>query len=514
MSGAAASPPPAQAEGAEGGAGGGAAQTAAQTAAGGRIFFSQAGRSLIEEDQLELTSVGVDIGSATSHLLVSLLVLERMDTRYVVVERRVRFESEILLTPYARSDEIDAGALGAFIAAQYSAAGLTPEDIDTGALILTGVAARRSNARAIGELFAAEAGKFVAVSAGDGLETLMAAHGSGAAALSAQGDPVMNIDVGGGTTKIALCENGDVVARTALDVGARLVAFDAGGRIVRLEPFGARHLAAAGIEVGPGDTLDADARVRLAEMMAGRVMDAVAGRDVEGYMRLPALPAAAAPPRVVVSGGASEYLSGGTGPGDDLGAELAAALGRRLAEWAAEVLPARQRIRATVVGASQYSVQVSGSTIFLDPEGALPLRNLAVIAPRLELCDKVDAGAVADAVREALGRMDLDDGTTPVAVAVPWQGSAFYDRLRALGAGIVAGLAPVLGAGHPLVLVVDGDVGGLLGMQIRSEEAVAGPIVSIDGIALNEFDFIDIGAVIRATGAAPVVVKSLLFPSA
>ncbi|MHA6344365.1 ethanolamine ammonia-lyase reactivating factor EutA [Roseivivax sp. CAU 1761] len=481
---------------------------------GGRIFFSQAGRSLIEEDQLELTSVGVDIGSSTSHLLVSTLVLERMDTRYVVVERRVRFESEILLTPYAGSDEIDADALGAFIAAQYDAAGLTPEDIDTGALILTGVAARRSNARAIGELFAAEAGKFVAVSAGDGLETLMAAHGSGAAALSVQGGPVMNIDVGGGTTKIALCADGEVVARTALDVGARLVAFDAEGRIVRLEPFGARHLHAAGIDAGAGDRLDAAARARLAETMAGRVMDAVAGHAVEGYMRLPALPAVPAPPRVVVSGGASEYLSGGTGPGDDLGAELATALGRRLQDWAAEILPARQRIRATVVGASQYSVQVSGSTIFLDPEGTLPLRNLAVIAPRLDLGDAVDEGAVAEAVQEALSRMELDDGAKPVAVAVPWQGSALYGRLKALGAGIVAGFAPVLAAGHPLVLVVDGDVGGLLGMQIRSEEAVPGAIVSIDGIALDEFDFIDIGAVIRATGAAPVVVKSLLFPSA
>ncbi len=481
--------------------------------AGGRVFFSQAGRSLIEEDQLELTSVGVDIGSSTSHLLVSTLVLERMDTRYVVVERNLRFESEILLTPYRGNDEIDAGALGSFIAAQYRAAGLTAEEIDTGALILTGVAARRSNARAIGELFAAEAGKFVAVSAGDGLETLMAAHGSGAAALSARGGPVLNIDVGGGTTKIALCEDGEVVARTALDVGARLVAFGGDGRIVRLEPFGARHLAAAGIAAGQGDRLAPGDRARLAEAMADLVLRAAAGEAVEGYLRLPPLSAPPAPPRVVLSGGASEYLAGGTGPGDDLGAELAAALGRRLTEWAAAMEPARQRIRATVVGASQYSVQVSGSTIFLDPEGTLPLRNLAVIAPRLDLPETVSEQAVAEAVAEALQRMELADGARPVAVAVPWQGSALYGRLKALGRGLVVGMAPVIAAGQPLVLVVDGDVGGLLGMQIRSEERVPVPIVSIDGIALGEFDFIDIGEVIRATGAAPVVVKSLLFPS-
>ena len=243
----------------------------AEAEAGGRVFFSQAGRSLIEEDQLELTSVGVDIGSSTSHLLISTLLLDRMDTRYVVVDRQVRFESEILLTPYAGTDEIDAGALGAFIAAQYQAAGLDPDEIDTGALIMTGVAARRSNARAIADLFAAQAGRFVAVSAGDGLETLMAAHGSGAVSLSGQGGPVVNIDIGGGTTKIALCEGGAVAARTALDVGARLLAFDADGRIVRLEPYGARHLAEAGLTAGLGDRLDeAQRRAHLPEIIAGR----------------------------------------------------------------------------------------------------------------------------------------------------------------------------------------------------------------------------------------------------
>jgi len=478
----------------------------AEAEAGGRVFFSQAGRSLIEEDQLELTSVGVDIGSSTSHLLISTLLLDRMDTRYVVVDRQVRFESEILLTPYAGTDEIDAAALGAFIAAQYQAAGLDPDGIDTGALIMTGVAARRRNARAIADLFAAQAGRFVAVSAGDGLETLMAAHGSGAVSLSGQGGPVVNIDIGGGTTKIALCEGGAVAARTALDVGARLLAFDADGRIVRLEPYGARHLAEAGLTAGLGDRLDE------AGVMADRVMEALGGGAVKGYLRLPPLGSVTAP-RVVLSGGASEYLSGAAGPGDDLGPDLAQALQARLAPWAASIEPARQRIRATVVGASQYSVQVSGSTIFLDPEDSLPLRDLAVIAPRLTLPETIDPDAVAAAVTEALLRMELGDGARPVAVAVPWQGSALYGRLRALGAGLVAGMAPVLACGHPLVLVVDGDVGGLLGMQIRSEEAVPVPIVSIDGINLAEFDFIDIGAVIRATGAAPVVVKSLLFPS-
>jgi len=484
-----------------------------ETDDGGRIHFSSAGRSLIEEDQIELTSVGVDIGSSTSHLLVSTIMLERMDTRYVVTGREVQFESEILLTPYADGNTIDAEALAAFIEAQYAAAGLSSEDIDTGALILTGVAARRTNARAIGEIFAAQAGKFVAVSAGDALETLMAAHGSGAVALSERLGTVLNIDVGGGTTKIALCRDGDIISRTALDAGARLIVTDADGRITRLEPFGARYLSDVGAEIGLGDVLPADIRNKIAKQMAAAIISAARGEEVSDFMRLAPLAEAPTSGQIVFSGGVSEFLDSSGGNTDDLGPELAPALASLVKEHAFQVSPARQGIRATVVGASQYTVQVSGSTIYLDPDDTLPLRNLAVIAPTVVLGDEIDAQEVAAAIKDALARLDLQDGETPVAVAVPWTGSASYARLRALGNGLVTGLTTILEKGHPLVIVSEGDIGGLIGMQCRSEENCPGAIVSIDGIALSEFDFIDIGEVLRSTGATPVVVKSLLFPT-
>src|SRR5712692_7621289 len=150
-----------------------------EEAEGGRIFFSSTGRSLVEEDEIVVLSVGVDIGSSTSHLVFSRIVLERLDSRYVVTTREAFYQSDILLTPYAVEEEIDAQALGAFIERQYREANVDPD-----ALILTGVAVRRRNARRIGELFAHQAGKMVAVSAGDSLETVMAAHGSGAVARS------------------------------------------------------------------------------------------------------------------------------------------------------------------------------------------------------------------------------------------------------------------------------------------------------------------------------------------
>src|SRR5689334_6512006 len=220
---------------------------------GGRIFFSNTGRTFGEEDELCVLSVGVDIGSSTSHLVFSRIVLERLDSRYVVTERESFYQSDILLTPYAAEDTIDADALGAFIERQYRDAKVDPDEIDAGALILTGVAVRRRNARRIGELFARQAGRLVAVSAGDSLEAVMAAYGSGAAARSIRnGAPVMNIDVGGGTSKIAVCQDGKVLDVTAIDVGARLVVLDGESRIVRLEEAGRRFGADLGLTLDVG----------------------------------------------------------------------------------------------------------------------------------------------------------------------------------------------------------------------------------------------------------------------
>ncbi|NDA19048.1 MAG: ethanolamine utilization protein EutA, partial [Alphaproteobacteria bacterium] len=226
---------------------------------GGRVFFSSAERSLIEEDEIILKTVGVDIGSATSHILFSEIYLERLDTRYIVSKREIIHRSEILLTPYSHEQDIDKDRLGQFFDKQFKLAGLAPDDIDTGALILTGVAVRRRNARAIGELFAAQSGKFVSVSAGDGLEAIMAGHGSGAVGLTGGADNdrsmVLNIDIGGGTTKLAACGGGEVKHCSAIDAGARLVTFDQQNIITHIEPFGQKYLLLAGLDLRVGDPI-------------------------------------------------------------------------------------------------------------------------------------------------------------------------------------------------------------------------------------------------------------------
>jgi ethanolamine utilization protein EutA len=487
--------------------------------AGGRIFFSSVRRSLEEEDEIKLTSVGVDIGSSTSHLAFSRLTLERLDNRYVVAAREVFFESEVLLTPYANDATIDADVLRTFVARQYALAGVTPDAIDTGALILTGVAVRRANARAIGELFAAQAGRFVAVTAGDALEATLAAHGSGAVARSIrESSRVLNLDIGGGTSKLAVCNLGRVVEATAIDVGARIVAFDARGRVIRIEDAGRRFADEAAADLAIGSVPSVEGVARMVECMADRLFEAASSASLSAgtraLLRLDPLANERAPDVVTFSGGVSEYVYGRESLAfGDLGPALASAALDRVKRWGPRVAVPDQGIRATVVGASQYTVQVSGSTIFVEPRDALPLRNVPTITPLLHLeGDVLDAGAIAHAVRQALLRMDLAAGERPVAVCYRFEGSATFARLDAFCRGIVRGLAPVLANGHALVLVGDGDVGGLAGIHCHAELDMRQPIVSIDGIALSELDFVDIGALLETSGAVPVVVKSLVFP--
>lgn len=485
-----------------------------------RAAFTNAARHIVDEGEFDLTSVGVDIGSSTSHLVFSRLHMECIGSRYKIVKREIIAESDILLTPYVDGEVIDSDALGAFIDGCYEKSGLTRAEIDTGALILTGVAVRRRNARAIADLFAADAGKFVAVSAGDGLETTMAAHGSGAVALSASlGGTVMNIDIGGGTSKIAICEDGKVHEVTAIDVGARLLAMDDDGKINRIEEAAHVYAGEAGVEIGIGVSPSEAELQAIVDRMVARLMEVVKLRDMtpEGrkFLRLPPLSYRGKIDAVTFSGGVSEFIYGKAGAHfGDLGALVAKSARAAVDALGIPVHEPRATIRATVIGASQYTVQVSGNTIFIEPTDAVPVRNVPVIAPELDLsADEIEPKRVAEEVENALTRLDLAGAEQPVAVSFKWGGSATFKRLDDFCNGVIAGLKKHSDKGHPLVLVNDSDIGGLLGLHLTEEIRYQGAVISIDGIELKEFDYIDIGELIPSSGAVPVVIKSLVFPA-
>jgi len=250
------------------------------------------------------------------------------------------------------------------------------------------------------------------------------------------------------------------------------------------------------------------------------VVGMIEGQVSELGMRLlltePLRPGAFLPQAITFSGGVAEYIYGREAASfGDIARPLAQRI-REAIDQGRIALPLRtpqEAIRATVIGASQFTVQVSGKTIHIGADVALPLRNVPVIAPSLELEGEVDSGSVASAIRAALERSPVQEDR-PIALALRWRGEPLYARLRALAEGIALALVTGERNAAPLVLMIDGDIGRTLGHILEHELAVGRDVVSIDGIQLREFDFVDIGEVIRPADVVPVVIKSLLFPAA
>jgi ethanolamine utilization protein EutA len=425
------------------------------------------------------------------------------------VERNVIHRSDVILTPYSSELRIDTDALTKFIARSYAEAGWSPDDVDTGAVITTGEASRKVNASAIVSLFSGQAGKFVCATAGHNLESLLAAHGSGAVALSrdAATPVVLNVDIGGGTTKLAVCRDGRVEETGALDIGARVVSWDAVGKIRTVTNAGARIAKGAGVRVAADAHLDGRTADAIAERIADLALRVPLGNDFEDPAVWLTEPLTMRGPfrTLVFSGGVGEYVNGvQDAEFGDLGLRLGSAIARRLDSF--EVLRAVESIRATCIGASQYSVQVSGDTLFLTDTSLLPLRDLAAVAVHPETADP---GAIADEIRRGIARLDRDDGR--FAIAMRWRHGSAYPALRELCAGIADGTRHLLGPQNPLVVVLDVDLAGIVGQILRDELGVRAPLVCVDQIALADLDFIDIGAVIPEKSVVPVVVKSLVF---
>ena len=497
-------------------------------------------------DDVTLTSIGIDIGSSGTQVAFARLTLERAETpsvpapsssatpgaaeppgegsaRRATRRRETLHQSPVYLTPYVGGDRIDEAALGRLIDHAFAGAGLTADEIDCGVVILTGAARQRDNAEAIGRRLAETCGDIVSASAGHHMEARLAAHGSGAVARSVEfGQRYLSVDIGGATTKLAICERGAVVATAALAIGGRLVATDKTDRIVRLEPAGQQHAASAGLDWREGGLAPWPQRQAVGRRMASLLVAALTGSlgpaaAAALYVTEP-LVGLAGIEAVIVSGGVGEYVYGRESRSfSDLGLPLGRALAGHIdrGELPWPLLPAAECIRATVLGASSYSVQLSGRTgSITDPAGLLPRRNLPVVEPVLALGETIDPAAVAHAVAKALRGADLDDPAATAAadcvLALRWQGAPEHSRLAALARGLRRGSSPRQEAGHPLYIVTDGDIAASLGAVLR-EVGVTTPLLVLDGIALSDLDYIDLGRIRLPSGAVPVTIKTLVF---
>jgi ethanolamine utilization protein EutA len=476
------------------------------------------------QDHVALVSVGIDIGSAGTQVIFSRLELRRMgedlSSRYYVVARETLHQSPVSLTPYRGDERIDDEALATIIDQAYAAAKLHPDDVDAGVVILTGEALRRENAAAIAAVLAEEGGEFVCASAGHHMEAMLAAYGSGAASASHEhAQRILNIDIGGGTTKLAVVDDGRVVATAAVHIGGRLMAVDGAGRIVRLDPAGRAHAAAAGFSWSRGDIVAPAAMDAVAEKMADALVAAITTRPLpDTIARLYLTEPIADFGRidgVMLSGGVAEYVYGREARDfGDLGLRLGRALRRRIDAGALgwPLLPAGECIRATALGASQYSVQLSGNTSYIsDPGALLPRRNLQVIQPPYRCGETIDADALAGAIRAHLTAFDIAADAGEVALALRWRGPPSYERIAAFARGITGGLADSIAAGRPLYIMLDGDVAQTLGAILREELHVESDILAIDGVVLWDFDYIDLGRIRMPSQTVPVTIKSLVF---
>jgi ethanolamine utilization protein EutA len=475
------------------------------------------------QDHVTLVSVGIDIGSAGTQIIFSRINLRRLgedlSSRYVVVARETLYQSPVALTPYRSEELIDETALGAIIDAAYAAARLAPADIDTGAVILTGEALRRENAEAIADVLSRQGGDFVCATAGHHMEAMLAAYGSGAARVSHDAAKrILNIDIGGGTTKLAVIEQGRVTATAAVHIGGRLQVVEEGGRIVRLDPAGKHHAARAGFSWGVGDTIDVAALDRVAEGMADALVAAVSERPlphaieqlyVTDPIDLGALDG------IMFSGGVGEYVYGREARDfGDMGRRLGQAVRRRVDRGALPwpLLPAGECIRATALGASEYSVQLSGNTSTItNPGRLLPRRNLQVLQPDFVCPEMIDPDALAFAIRAHFAAFDVTEGEREVALALRWRGTPSHARLLAFAEGISRGLANTIAQRAPLYIMLDGDVAQTLGAILREELEIASDILVIDGVTLWDFDYIDLGRIRLPSRTVPVTIKSLVF---
>lgn len=474
------------------------------------------------QDNVILTSVGMDIGSSGTQVIFSRLHMQRISedltSRYIVSKRETFYESPVQLTPYSSDTKIDDAALGAIIDAAYGEARVSPPEIDTGVVILTGEALRRENAEGIAAVLAEQGGEFVCATAGHHMEAMLAAYGSGAARASHDlGKRLLNVDIGGGTTKLAIVENGAVLATGAIHIGGRLQVTDKDGRISRLDPAGWHHAHEVGFHWAVGDTVQPSDLDRVTTHMArtlGRALThAPLPPEVEELYLTEPLSDFANIEGVIVSGGVGEYVYGREERDfGDMGKRLGKAFRAELDRLPWPLFPAAACIRATALGASEYTVQLSGNTSHITSPGRLlPRRNMQVVQPRLPSGETLDPTAIARAIQAHLQAFDLIGSDRDVALALRWEGAPEYSRLRAFAEGIRDGAAPALDRGKPLYVMLDGDVAMSLGRLMAEELGVTNDLMIIDGMQLRDFDYIDLGKIRLPSRTVPVTIKSLVF---
>jgi ethanolamine utilization protein EutA len=472
----------------------------------------------------ELISVGIDVGTSTTQVVFSRLRMADTGAYFSVpqvdiVSREILRKGNIVETPFLNPLLIDARALRKIIAAEFREAGFAGKGADTGAVIITGESARKENARAVLESLSGLAGDFVVSTAGPDIEALIAGQGSGAADWSRKNMArAANLDIGGGTTNIAVFDGGEAVAQGAFDVGGRLVRVR-NGKITRISAAAAEVSRWKGLALREGMNAD----TRLLERLCGAFAEAL---EMALNLR-PALPILAklrspgsgifrAPPSLeglFLSGGVADPAYEG-GAGDifaygDIGVLLGRAIRKSGLCTRFPLKRPGETIRATVIGAGNCTVNLSGSTVFYS--GAVfPQKNLPVL--RLSAKEETACyGGDSKALAARLSWFLRQSGAACAALSFEGRRNPAYRELKAAARAFAAAAEEAMPEGAPLILVSESDTAKALGQLVAAELKSPRPLAALDCIRAGDYSFMDIGRPLAGGAAAPVVIKTLIF---
>lgn len=452
-----------------------------------------------------ILSVGIDLGTTTTQMIVSRLQLENTASPFAVphmeiMQREILYKSEPHFTPLLSADTLDASAIEEIIRNEYEKAGILPSDVQTGAVIITGETARKENAKQVLSALSELAGSFVVATAGPALESVLAARGAGADRYAAEkGVYVLHFDIGGGTSNLALFgPEGELLDTGCLNVGGRLLKFDESGTITYVSPV--LHEYAVGQIVTP-EMLSPllNTLVQALEEAAGLrpATECLAHFITDKTVKLPNAPVV-----ISFSGGVADLINNDQIDWlryGDLGPLLGSAICHsKLCEG--HFVFGSQTLRATVVGAGSYSTELSGSTVTCSGT-EFPMQGLPVVclSPREESADPETLGCL---IRK---KLHLHDGT-PVALAMKGYQSPSYSEVLRLSEAIAQGVDT-----RPVVIALECDMAKALGQALRCRMGRDTPIICLDGLHIPEGSFLDIAAPVAGGTAVPVVIKTLVF---
>lgn len=468
-----------------------------------------------------LLTVGIDLGTSTTQLVLSELTVENFASAFTVPrisisDKKVIYRSDIIFTPLLNQSEIDAEPIKAFVAEQYRQAGIHKQDIQMGAVIITGETARKSNANNVLRALSGYAGDFVVATAGPDLESIIAGKGAGAQTYSeTKRKPVVNLDIGGGTTNLAVFKDGEVIDTACFDIGGRLIKLDQQQKITYIAPKIQEIINKKGLTLHLGDqATEQNLLPIISELVAVLENSIGLGTQSPFYQLLVTnhpLRKGEELPIVTFSGGVADCLnttSTNLFKYGDIGLLLGKYLRKSLIFSEKEVLESAETIRATVVGAGSHTAEISGSTIAYR-EQILPVKNI----PILKLAQEDETLTVTELgqrIQEKLNWHRIEE-TPQIALAIRGMNNPTFADIQRYGQGIVEGLANLVAEQIPIIVMVDEDMAKALGHALSAHLPKDYPFICLDSVKVVNGDYVDIGLPVAEGAVLPVIVKTLVF---